>query len=170
MYFAYGQQCHVYSVVDDKLIVQPVTALHSDHEDADTKMLLHAAHTLQSCSAVTIQSDDTDVFMLCVGMKSSLKGKLYLQRGTGCKSRTISTDSVVAWSVSVCACVLVMTISPTKTAEPTQMSFQVCTCGAHRTTNYIGPRSPSAQGAILGGACSLLVLPLLQACLGSSVG
>ena len=73
-------------MVDIELIAQPVTVLHSDHEEADTKMLLHAAHALQSCSAVTIQSDDTDVLVFCVGMKSSLKGKLYL-RGTGCKSR-----------------------------------------------------------------------------------
>ena len=49
--------------------------LHSDHEEADTKILLHAAHALQSCSAITIQSDDTDVLVLCVGMKTSLKGK-----------------------------------------------------------------------------------------------
>ena len=37
MYFAQGQQCHVYSVVDDKVVVQPVTVLHSDHEEADIK-------------------------------------------------------------------------------------------------------------------------------------
>jgi len=65
VYFAHGQQCHMYSVVDDKVVVQPVTVLHSDHEEADTKILLHAAHALKSYSAVTIQSDDTDVLVLC---------------------------------------------------------------------------------------------------------
>ena len=43
-----------------------VTALHCDHEEADTRMLLHAKHAIRDALRVVIQSPDTDVLLLCV--------------------------------------------------------------------------------------------------------
>ena len=43
-----------------------VTALHCDHEEADTRMLLHAKHASRDAQRVVVQAPDTDVLLLCV--------------------------------------------------------------------------------------------------------
>ena len=40
--------------------------LKSDHEEADTRMLLHARHAAIHSHWIVIHSPDTDVFLLCV--------------------------------------------------------------------------------------------------------
>ena len=76
LYVAHGKECYVLTgrEIEDTSSgrtcdVRPVSMLHSDHEEADTKMLLHAKHAAQCHHEVTIQSDDTDVFVLCLAMK-----------------------------------------------------------------------------------------------------
>ena len=43
-----------------------VPALVSDHEEADTRLLLHAKHACEDGHRIVIQSPDTDVLLLCV--------------------------------------------------------------------------------------------------------
>ena len=50
-----------------------VTALHCDHEEADTRMLLHAKHASRDAQRVVIQSPDTDVLLLCVTHNDEIK-------------------------------------------------------------------------------------------------
>ena len=40
-----------------------VPALNADHEEADTRMLLHAKHASQDGQRIVIQSPDTDVLV-----------------------------------------------------------------------------------------------------------
>lgn len=40
--FAYGNECHTFRDSAGQLSVQPVRELHCDHQEADTRMLLHA--------------------------------------------------------------------------------------------------------------------------------
>ena len=63
-----------------------VTALHCDHEEADTRMLLHAKHASQDAQRVVIQSPDTDVLLLCVTRNDEIKCDEQLFR-TGVKDR-----------------------------------------------------------------------------------
>ena len=63
-----------------------VTALHCDHEEADTRMLLHAKHASRDARRVVIQSPDTDVLLLCV----THNGEIYCDElwfRTGVKDR-----------------------------------------------------------------------------------
>ena len=50
-------------------------ALESNHEEADTRLLLHAKHAMNTNDAVTIRSPDTDVFILCAAMRKRLGSK-----------------------------------------------------------------------------------------------
>ena len=47
---------------------EDIDALKSNHEEADTRMFLHAAYAVRDTptSAIVIQSRDTDVLVLCV--------------------------------------------------------------------------------------------------------
>lgn len=52
--------------------VQPLTHLLSDHEEADTRMMLHAVDCSQLHQRVVVQSPDTDVAVLAIHVSRSL--------------------------------------------------------------------------------------------------
>ena len=78
------------------MIVESVNDLFSDHEEANTRMALHAFHAFQQHEEVTIQSDDTDVLVVCIGLNKMFSGKLYIQRGTVVNLRTLNIKSVLS--------------------------------------------------------------------------
>ena len=69
-----------------------IAALHSDHEEADTRLLLHAKHAASDYPRTVVQSPDTDVIVLCCSHFSSLGcEELWFQTGVRDKSRYICT-------------------------------------------------------------------------------
>lgn len=96
LYFAHGCQCHKFQASATNLTVESVDVLFSDHEEADTRMELHALHAFQLHEEVTIQSDDTDVLIICIGLNTQFSGKLFIQRGTKANLRTINIESVIS--------------------------------------------------------------------------
>ena len=54
-------------------ICEPCVDLHSDHEEADTNMMLHTKDAFQDHHKVTISSPDTDVFILATYHFNKLK-------------------------------------------------------------------------------------------------
>ena len=61
------------SIIDQERECTKVTALHCDHKEADTRMLLHAKHASRDAQRVVIQSPDTDVLLLCVTHSDEIK-------------------------------------------------------------------------------------------------
>lgn len=73
-----------------------VTDLFSSQEEADTRLLLHAAHAAdRGYNAVVINSEDTDVFILLLGFSSSINAKLYMRCGTKTRNRLVDISKVV---------------------------------------------------------------------------
>ena len=70
---------------------QPVPELKCNHEEADTRIILHANHAGGTC---VIHSDDTDVFVLLLAHTQSL-GKCCMTKGRGANTRTIELSTVV---------------------------------------------------------------------------
>ena len=68
-----------------------VPELTCNHEEADTRMILHAEH---SGGTSIIHCDDTDVLVLLLSHSNSL-GRCYLKKGRGSKSRIIELSQVV---------------------------------------------------------------------------
>ena len=60
------------------------------HEEADTRMVLHAKFV---SGPVTINSDDTDVFIILLGHSDSV-GECYMKVGKGSKVRLINITSI----------------------------------------------------------------------------
>ena len=77
----------------------------SDHEEADTRMLLHAAHASQSgMEKVMIRTIDTDVVIIALSAFTSLNlSELWISFGTGNNHRQLSNRSIpkVLFSVNV---------------------------------------------------------------------
>lgn len=68
--------------------VDCLTEFYSDHEEADTRMVLHATQLAQSHSCLIVKSDDTDVLVLLIyytsrGMFGS--SEVYMHSGHGLK-------------------------------------------------------------------------------------
>ena len=64
--------------------------LQSNHEEADTRMILHARHVQGSC---IIHVDDTDVLVLILSHSNTLDAA-YMKAGRGSKIRIINIKSV----------------------------------------------------------------------------
>ena len=66
-------------------VVERLTDLDSSQEEADTRLLLHAAHSARSkFIAVIIVSEDTDVSVLCLAFKSFIPSSMFIK----CSSKT----------------------------------------------------------------------------------
>ena len=76
--------------------IRPFQPLQSDHEEADTRMILHAHNASQDHDRVVIQSPDTDVAVLATHLFSSLSCKqLWFRTGVKDKLRFIPIHSLV---------------------------------------------------------------------------
>ena len=73
---------------------QLVQELQSNHQEADTRMLLHARHASMSCDKIIVSSPDTDVFMVMLSKVTEMNGQLFMLTGTGNKRRIIDVSSV----------------------------------------------------------------------------
>ena len=68
----------------------PVPELKCSHEEADTRMILHAHHAGGTC---VIHSDDTDVQILLLSHSLAL-GKCYIKKGRRTKTRILELSIV----------------------------------------------------------------------------
>ena len=79
-----------------KGLIRPFRPLQSDHEEADTRMILHAHDASQDHDRVVIQSPDTDVAVLATHFFHSLACKqLWFRTGVKDKLRFIPIHSLV---------------------------------------------------------------------------
>ena len=72
------------------MAVTLVPELGCNHEEADTRMLLHVQHAGGKC---VLPADDMDVLVLLLGHAHNL-GKCYLKKGKGAKSRVVGISEV----------------------------------------------------------------------------
>lgn len=97
LYATRGDKCFKISPTSQSTIVETteVVELECDHEEADTRLLLHAKHASDNdFSVVAIKSPDTDVFLLMVAMKQNFSADLHFITGNQNQSRIISVNEV----------------------------------------------------------------------------
>ena len=73
---------------------QLVQELQSNHQEANTRMLLHSRHASMSYGKIIVSSPDTDVFMIMLSKMTEMNGQLFMLTGTGNKRRIIDVNSV----------------------------------------------------------------------------
>ena len=105
LYATSKEKCYSFSrgIADECLVVcNEVLELESNHEEADTRLLLHAA---VANDRVIIKSPDTDVFLLCILMQRAIGKDVYFMTGTGNRFRLIDIQAVVeTMDEKVCQC------------------------------------------------------------------
>ena len=74
-----------------------ISALHASHEEADTRIVLHAIHCAKesTCSSVVVLASDTDVLLLLVSFFSEINIQLWMVAGTSAKPKNIPIHAVV---------------------------------------------------------------------------
>ena len=82
-----------------------VQNLKSNHEEADTRMILHAKHANNSYDRILVASPDTDIFLLCVSLQNYIDGRIYFLTGVKSIRRIIDIKAVrenFVTSMNVC--------------------------------------------------------------------
>ena len=74
VYFAVENECFRLSLNDGKVVWEEIPELNSNHEEADTKLLLHAKHASENGeTTIMIKSRDTDVAILACHFCSEIQ-------------------------------------------------------------------------------------------------
>ena len=87
-------------------MAEEVAALSCSHEEADTRLLLHAAHAAESGSTdVVIRSPDTDVAVLACTLSRHIHARLFFHTGTKARTHFININAISAKEGrAVCRC------------------------------------------------------------------
>ena len=78
MVVSHGELFHSIVVSDAVVTVAEVPDLFSDHEEADTRLLLHVHQAARVFSSVTIKNSNTDVMVLSLAKSQDFHGCLLL--------------------------------------------------------------------------------------------
>ena len=73
--------------------VVEMEALYCTHEEADTRILLHAENATEY-EAVVLVCEDTDVLLLAISKAADLEIPVYQKRGTENRTRYINVTSI----------------------------------------------------------------------------
>ena len=74
-----------------------VQELECSHEEADTRILLHAQHAAEAGhGTVIIRSPDTDVAIIACGLAGQISARLILQTGTAQRMRYLDLTAIRA--------------------------------------------------------------------------
>jgi 5'-3' exonuclease len=91
---AHGETCHALRGEGNEIDMVPIPSLRCDHEEADTRMLLHTHYAASHSAVVVIKSIDTDVFIISLGMSKQFSSRLLFHTGTGTKVLTIDLQAI----------------------------------------------------------------------------
>lgn len=94
LYITTKDECHVFRSGNseiDTILRQDVPEFHCDHEEADTRLLLHSKHASETHDRIIVKTADTDVFVLCISMQKTINKNIYMMTGVGNKFRLIDT-------------------------------------------------------------------------------
>ena len=85
MYFAWEQSCIKFQVDNNEVIISGVDELSCPHNEADTRILMHARYAAENTSNPHIavkNSSDTDIFILLLHFASQLDVQIWMYTGS----------------------------------------------------------------------------------------
>ncbi len=92
LYVTCGEKCLVLTRDRWKF----VQALECSHEEADTRMFLHAKHAATHYKTIILVADDTDVLIICLHLSRTIDSQLFIRRGTMVRVRMIDVGKLAA--------------------------------------------------------------------------
>ncbi|CAB4000504.1 Hypothetical predicted protein [Paramuricea clavata] len=110
LYITSKCKCHLLttgSSPNDCVLHHEVPELQCDHEEADTRLLLHSNHAAKTHDTIIVKIPDTDVFLLCIAMWRTIGKKFHVMVGTGNIFRIIDTSAISdVLGQELCSCLL----------------------------------------------------------------
>ena len=95
LYVAHGNFCTRIFASGEHRMHEIVSELECDHEEADTRLLLHCSHAVKSgYSKIIVESPDTDVAVLMCSHASFLNANLIFKTGTKHKTRYVNISGI----------------------------------------------------------------------------
>ena len=95
LFISHGKLCDRVSASNEgEDVFENCSELFCDHEEADTRLLLHARHASTTHDHVIIRSPDTDVFILMLGHKPAIPAAMYFDTGIGHHRRMLDVNKV----------------------------------------------------------------------------
>ena len=91
MYVSFDEVC---VCIQSNGLCEPAEAFGCNHEEADTRILLHVNRICQSTENVVIHTPDTDVLLIAIAASGQIPGSLFIRTGTKNKARIISINKV----------------------------------------------------------------------------
>ena len=79
LYVSFDEEC---ISIQSNGLCEPVEALGCNHEEADTRILLHTNHICQSTENVVIHKPNTDVLLIAIAASGQIPGSLFIRTDT----------------------------------------------------------------------------------------
>lgn len=107
LYVTSGENCYKIYHNEGSILVQD---LCSTHEEADTRLMLHAAHAASAgFQSIVLVAEDTDVFLISLAFSTDIDASLYLKCGTRARISYVDIKKVAAApSDSICKALIGM--------------------------------------------------------------
>ena len=86
--------CTLQAAAKRQRYTQIVPELESDHKEADTRMVLHAAYVSFTYEDIVISTPDTDVFMIALAKLGEIDANLFFLTGTKDKRRIVYLNAL----------------------------------------------------------------------------
>jgi hypothetical protein len=91
LYVTYGNNCEKITILE----TAEMENLQCNHEEADTRVFLHAQHAANNgYASVIITAQDTDILVMAVALESSIYANLYQKMGTKNKIQYVDVRKV----------------------------------------------------------------------------
>ena len=91
MYLAYDEECFRISTTEN---VEEMSYLRCNHEEAETRIFLHAKDPSQSKDAVVIICEDADIFSIVVSKAHIIGVPIYMTKGTQNRTRFVHITDI----------------------------------------------------------------------------
>ena len=86
---------------------QEIDDVQTTQEDADTCILLHAKHAAETIPALICITEDTDVFIICLGLCQDVNSNIFIRLGSKSSVRLVDITKLAdALSLDVCTALL----------------------------------------------------------------
>ena len=97
LYITNKESCWKLSPVENCVCSSDIVAdLECNHEEADTRLLLHAKHASELYDSVLIRTPDTDVIVMCLAMVDEFECNLFVETGTGEHNRILNIKDMAS--------------------------------------------------------------------------
>ena len=95
IYFVVEDKCFQLSVNDGKVVCKEITELNSNHEEAGTKLLLHAKHASENGeTTIIIKSPDTDVAILACHFCRDISARILIMKKEKTRNIYLETSAI----------------------------------------------------------------------------